>query len=139
MEKRPEISGQNKDLEPAERKTELEIIDPGQRKNPFISFRYSYREVSSVGGKTHLRAKEKSFENGKFKLCNFSTTPHIMRSIYCLDIQDRNSYRSTMNKQCLINNIKGDADFTTREPFEGHPYNTAKMAYACWDYNENVV
>ena len=67
MEKRPEISGQNKDLEPADRKTEVEIIDPVQIKNPFISFRYSYREISSVGGKTYVRAKEKSFVDGKFK------------------------------------------------------------------------
>lgn len=57
MEKRPEIS--------VDRGKELEIIDPVKRKSPFISFRYSYREVSSVGGNTYVKAKEKKFENGK--------------------------------------------------------------------------
>jgi hypothetical protein len=58
MEKRLEIR--------VDRKTEMEALNPVQRKKPFISFRYSYREVSSVGGKTYVKAKEKKFENGKF-------------------------------------------------------------------------
>ena len=66
MEKLP-VSRMNNDLDHAGRKTEVEVFDPVQRKSPFISFRYSYREVSSVGGNTYVKAKEKSFENGKFK------------------------------------------------------------------------
>ena len=46
---------------------EIDILDNLQRRSPFFSFRYSYREVSSFGGQTYLKAKEKSFENGKFK------------------------------------------------------------------------
>ena len=57
----------NTDLEPADRKTEMEILNPIRSMSPFISFRYSSREISSVGGKTYLRAKEKSFVDGKFK------------------------------------------------------------------------
>jgi hypothetical protein len=66
MEKRP-VTRTNSDLDHADRGKEVEILDPVQSKSPFISFRYSYREVSSVGGKTYVRAKEKSFEDGKFK------------------------------------------------------------------------
>src|SRR5664280_3460040 len=46
---------------------DVEIIDPAPQTSSFISFRYSYKEISSIGGKTYLKAKEKSFENGKFK------------------------------------------------------------------------
>jgi len=66
MEKTP-IRRSNTNIEPADRKKEMEILDPIQSVNPFISFRYSSREISSVGGKTYLKAKEKSFVDGKFK------------------------------------------------------------------------
>lgn len=46
---------------------EIEILDPLQKASPFISFRYSCREISSSGGRTRVRSMEKSFENGKFK------------------------------------------------------------------------
>lgn len=55
-------------------KNEVEILDPFQRAFPFINFRYSYREISSNGGQTHVRSQEKSFENGKFKSEEFEGT-----------------------------------------------------------------
>lgn len=55
-------------------KNEVEIFDPIQRAFPFINFRYSYREISSSGGQTHVRSQEKSFENGKFKSEEFEGT-----------------------------------------------------------------
>ncbi|MBW6486302.1 MAG: hypothetical protein K0B01_09160 [Syntrophobacterales bacterium] len=58
MEKRPEIKD--------DRVKQLEILNPVKRNSPFLSFRYSYREVSSVGGNTYVKAKEKKFENSKF-------------------------------------------------------------------------
>ncbi|MEI7638891.1 MAG: hypothetical protein WCJ37_16405 [Syntrophus sp. (in: bacteria)] len=67
MEKNPVIRRRDNDIDHTDRKTEKEILDPFQRVNPFVSFRYSSREISSVGGKTYLRAKEKSFVDGKFK------------------------------------------------------------------------
>lgn len=66
MEKDP-VRRINTDIDHADRKTEKEILDPFQRVNPFVSFRYSSREISSVGGKTYVKAKEKSFVDGKFK------------------------------------------------------------------------
>ncbi len=39
----------------------------GDGGNSFFSFRYSYKSVSSFGGKTHVKAKEKRFQNGKLE------------------------------------------------------------------------
>jgi hypothetical protein len=66
MEKRP-VKRMNTDIERADDKKEIELFNPIQKMNQFISFKYSYREVSSLGGKTYLKAKEKSFADGKFK------------------------------------------------------------------------
>ncbi|MEN6622463.1 MAG: hypothetical protein ABFD50_13035 [Smithella sp.] len=55
-------------------KNEVEILNSFERAFPFISFRYSYREISSSGGKTHVRSQEKSFKNGKFKSEEFEGT-----------------------------------------------------------------
>jgi hypothetical protein len=53
---------------------DIEILVPVKKTNPFISFRYSYKSVSSIGGKTHIKSKEKSFENGKFQSEEFEGT-----------------------------------------------------------------
>ncbi|HOF05132.1 MAG TPA: hypothetical protein PK175_06220 [Syntrophales bacterium] len=45
----------------------VEILNPVQKSSPFISFRYSCKEVSSHGGKTRIRSTEQSFEDGNFK------------------------------------------------------------------------
>ena len=40
----------------------------------FFSFRYSYKEVSLAGGKTHIRSQEHRFEDGKFSSEEFEGT-----------------------------------------------------------------
>ena len=55
-------------------KNDIEILDPVKKAHPFISFRYSYKSISSQGGKTHIKSKEKSFENGKFQSEEFEGT-----------------------------------------------------------------
>jgi primase-polymerase (primpol)-like protein len=60
-------------------KTEVEEadegdIEPSAYKSPFISFRYSYTSISSSGGKTHIKAKGRRFENGKFDSEEFEGT-----------------------------------------------------------------
>ncbi len=40
----------------------------------FFSFRYSYKEVSLVGGKTRVRTQEHRFEDGKFSSEEFEGT-----------------------------------------------------------------
>lgn len=61
-------------------KNEVEIFDPFSRAFPFINFHYSYREISSSGGQTHVRSREKTFENGKFKTAEFEGT--LPASVY---------------------------------------------------------
>jgi hypothetical protein len=55
-------------------KHDVEIIDPVQHASPFICFRFSYKEVSSYGGKTQIKSREKSFEDGKYKSQEFEGT-----------------------------------------------------------------
>lgn len=55
-------------------KHDIEIIDPVQHASPFIRFRYSYKEVSSYGGKTQIKSREKSFEDGKYISKEFEGT-----------------------------------------------------------------
>ena len=40
----------------------------------FFSFRYSYREISSSGGQTRIRAREHRFEDGKLSSEEFEGT-----------------------------------------------------------------
>jgi hypothetical protein len=65
--------GANKDIEKASR-GEIEVLEPTQNISPFISFHYSYKEISSVNGQTQIRSKEKRFANGKFELEEFEGT-----------------------------------------------------------------
>jgi hypothetical protein len=50
----------------------VKVIPP--EGHPFFSFRYSYKQVSCVGGKTYIKAKENRFEGGKFESEEFEGT-----------------------------------------------------------------
>ncbi len=52
----------------------MEVLEPVQRMPPFISFRYSYREISSVNGRTQIRSKETQFADGKLESEEFEGT-----------------------------------------------------------------
>lgn len=41
---------------------------------PFFSFHYSYREISSIGGQTHVKARDVHFTNGKLETEAFEGT-----------------------------------------------------------------
>ncbi len=58
--------GINKDIEKADR-DKIEVLEPAQKMSPFISFHYSYREITSINGRTHVRSKEKRFADGKLE------------------------------------------------------------------------
>lgn len=45
-----------------------------QGESPFFSFRYSYRELSSRDGKTHIKTRECRFEDGKLTAEEFEGT-----------------------------------------------------------------
>ena len=53
------------------KRNDLEIIEPSFFQNPFFSFKYSYKSISSFCGKTHIKIKEQRFENGKFETEEF--------------------------------------------------------------------
>jgi hypothetical protein len=65
--------GANKDIGKASR-GEIEVLEPTQNMSPFISFHYSYKEISSVNGQTQIRSKEKRFVNGKLESEEFEGT-----------------------------------------------------------------
>jgi hypothetical protein len=54
--------------ERAPRKVEqakVEVIEPASSANPFVSFRYSYKEISASGGKARVKSRSARFEDGK--------------------------------------------------------------------------
>ena len=54
--------------EPALPEVETEVVEgmgPAARANPFVSFRYSYTEISASGGKARVRSRKARFEDGK--------------------------------------------------------------------------
>lgn len=53
---------------------EMEILEPRQGVFPFISFRYSYREISSVNGRTQIRSKDTRFADGRLESEEFEGT-----------------------------------------------------------------
>lgn len=55
-------------------KGEVEVLEPMQKSTPFFSFHYSYKEISSVNGRTRIRSKKRQFMNGKFESEDFEGT-----------------------------------------------------------------
>ena len=54
--------------ERAPRKVEkdaVEVMEPAARVNPFVSFRYSYTEISAFGGKARVKSRKTRLEDGK--------------------------------------------------------------------------
>ena len=46
-------------------KDAVEVIEPASGANPFVSFRYSYTEISAFGGKARVRSRKTRLEDGK--------------------------------------------------------------------------
>ncbi len=61
------------DLEKQDRE-ENKITNPISFYSPFLSFKYSYRSIYSDGVNTHVKAKERRFENGKIESEDFEGT-----------------------------------------------------------------
>lgn len=47
--------------------TEIEVSEPSAGTGSFFSFRYGYRSMTSIGGKTHFKARDVRFEDGKIE------------------------------------------------------------------------
>ena len=43
----------------------VEVLAPAPRSHSFLSFRYSYTEMSVLGGKAHMKSRNARFEDGK--------------------------------------------------------------------------
>ena len=43
----------------------VEVMGPISRANPFVSFRYTYTEISAFGGKARVKSRKTRFEDGK--------------------------------------------------------------------------
>jgi hypothetical protein len=67
------------DLEKQDRE-ESDIFNPMSFYSPFLSFRYSYRSIYSDGVNTHVKSKERRFENGKIESEDFEGT--MEQSVY---------------------------------------------------------
>jgi hypothetical protein len=65
--------GTGKDIEKSSRGG-IEVLEPAQKTSPFVSFHYSYREISSVNGRTRIRSREKRFADGKLESEEFEGT-----------------------------------------------------------------
>jgi hypothetical protein len=44
----------------------VEVIEPASTANPFVSFRYSYTEISALGGKAHVKSRKARLQDGRF-------------------------------------------------------------------------
>ena len=69
---------------------ESDIINPMSFYSPFLSFRYSYRSIYSDGVNTHVKAKERRFENGKIESEDFEGT--MDQSVYNQVAKEINRY-----------------------------------------------
>src|SRR5216684_4046517 len=43
----------------------VDVLAPASRSHSFLSFRYSYTEMSVLGGKAHVKSRNARFEEGK--------------------------------------------------------------------------
>jgi hypothetical protein len=69
---------------------ESDIINPMSFFSPFLSFRYSYRSIYSDGVNTHVKAKERRFENGKIESEDFEGK--LEQSVYHQVAKEMNRY-----------------------------------------------
>ncbi|HWZ72326.1 MAG TPA: hypothetical protein VN326_12745 [Casimicrobiaceae bacterium] len=64
----------------------VEVIAPASRSSPFLSFRYSYTEMSVLGGKARVKSKNARFEDGKLTSETFEG--ELDRSAYDRAVSD---------------------------------------------------
>ena len=64
----------------------VEVLAPMSGRSSFVSFRYSYTELSVLGGKAHLKSKNTRFEGGKLTSETFEG--ELDRSAYDRAVSD---------------------------------------------------
>jgi len=58
----------------------VEVVEPASKGSPFVSFHYSYTELSSDGGRTRVKSRKTRLEDGKL-VCE-SLDGELDRSVY---------------------------------------------------------
>ena len=64
----------------------VEVLAPASRSDSFLSFRYSYTEMSVLGGKAHVKSRNARFEGGKLTLETFEG--ELDRTVYDRAVSD---------------------------------------------------
>ena len=64
----------------------VDVLAPTCRSSPFLSFRYSYTEMSVLGGKAHVKSRNARFEDGKLTSETFEG--ELDRSAYDRAVSD---------------------------------------------------
>ena len=64
----------------------VDVLAPTTRSSPFLSFRYSYTEMSVLGGKAHVKSRNARFEDGKLTSETFEG--ELERSAYDKAVSD---------------------------------------------------
>jgi hypothetical protein len=71
-------------------KDAVEVIGPAFSASSSLSFRYSYTEISALGGKAHVRSRKTRFEDGK--LTSEAFEGEVDRTIYDQMVSDAQHY-----------------------------------------------
>ncbi len=61
---------------PRVEKDAVEVMEPASGAIPFVSFRYSYTEISAFGGKARVRSRKTRLEDGKLTSETFEGELH---------------------------------------------------------------
>jgi len=64
----------------------VDVLAPTTHSSPFLSFRYSYTEMSVLGSKAHVKSRNARFENGKLTSETFEG--ELDRSAYDRAVSD---------------------------------------------------
>jgi hypothetical protein len=64
----------------------VDVLAPASRSHSFLSFRYSYTQMSVLGGKAHVKSRNARFEDGKLTSETFEG--ELDRSAYDRAVSD---------------------------------------------------
>ena len=71
----------------------VEVLAPASRGSSFLSFRYSYTEMSVLGGKAHVKSRNARLEDGKLTSETFEG--ELDRKLYDRSVRTRSATSPT--------------------------------------------
>jgi len=93
--------------------TPVEYVGPPSAVGPFFSFSYSYKEISSIGGKTVVKSKETRFEDGRLRSEEFEGT--LQGSAYADMVGQAHQYFMSQTTS-ILNQLSWFLPFRTGNP-----------------------